>query len=59
MLRAVFHRTNQAWSIMGSDNNLIGIGPMNQTLFESRKELLGVLRKCGLMLNGNTVALAA
>lgn len=59
MLRAVFLRTNQAWSIMGSDNNLIGIGPTNQALFESRKELLRVLRKCGLTLNGNTVTLAA
>lgn len=59
MLRAVFLQANQAWCIMGSDNNLIGIGPTNQTLFESRKELLWVLRKCGLTLNGNTVALAA
>lgn len=58
MLHAVFLQTNQAWSITDSDNNLIGIGPTNQTLFESRKELLGVLRKCGLMLNGNTVTLA-
>lgn len=59
MLRAVFLRANQAWSIMDSNNNLIGIGPTNQTLFESRKELLGVLRRCGLTLNKNTVVLAA
>lgn len=59
MLRAVFLQANQAWCIMGSDNNLIGIGPANQALFASRKELLGVLRRCGLTLNGNTVALAA
>lgn len=59
MLRAVFLQANQAWCIMGSVNNLIGIGPANQALFASRKELLGVLRRCGLTLNGNTVALAA
>ncbi len=33
MLRAVFLQANQAWSIMDSANNIIGIGPTNQTLF--------------------------
>lgn len=58
MLRAVFLRANQAWSIMDSANNLIGIGPTNQTLFESRKELSRVLKQCGLTLKGNLVGLA-
>ena len=46
MLRAVFLQANQAWGIMDSANNIIGIGPTNQTLFESRKELLRVLKQC-------------
>lgn len=58
MLCAVFLQANHAWCIMDSDGHLIGIGPTSQTLFKSRKELLGVLRWCGLTLNENTVALA-
>lgn len=58
MLRAVFLQANQAWSIMDSANNIIGIGPTNQTLFESRKELLRVLKQCGLTLKGNLVEMA-
>ena len=59
MLRAVYLVPNQAWAITGAEGiNIIGIGPANQHLFESKRELLRVLRSCGLSLRKNLVVLA-
>ena len=54
MLRAVYLVPNQAWAITDAE----GIGPANQHLFESKRELLRVLRSCGLSLRKNLVVLA-
>lgn len=59
MLRAVYLTANQAWTIIGAGGpSLIGVGPANQHLFESKRELLRVLRSCGLSLRKNLVVLA-
>lgn len=60
MLRTVYLTANQAWAITTDAEgiNLIGIGPANQHLFESKEELLRVLRTCGLSLRKNLVVLA-
>lgn len=58
MLYATFLTANQAWVITNNLGDLVPIGPTNQTLFDSRKELLRVLKQCGLTLKGNLVELA-
>lgn len=58
MLYATFLTANQAWVITNNLGDLVPIGPANQTLFDSRKELLRVLKQCGLTLKGNLVELA-
>lgn len=59
MLRAVYLTANQAWAITDVEGiNIIGVGPANQRLFESKGELLRVLRSCGLSLRKSLVVLA-
>lgn len=59
MLHATFLAANQAWAITAPGGELVSIGPAGQTLFESREELLGALRQCGLTLKGNLVEITA
>ena len=59
MLHATFLAANQAWAITAPGGELVSIGPAGQTLFESREELLGALRQCGLTLKDNLVEITA
>ena len=59
MLHATFLVTNQVWAITNNWGDIVSVGPAAQTLFDSRKELLRVLKQCGLTLKGNLVEMAA
>lgn len=53
-MRVTYLFALQSWAVMWGER-IIGIGSHNQYLFNSQRELLETLEKCGLSLYNNKV----